>query len=857
MNHTAGDTIDTIEISTFGQLRVQQGGRVLDGFISIKAVLLFVYLALHPGEHTRRKLATMFWSETNDQQALKNLRTVLSSLRQTVGDAVLIFRDTLAINPDRRIWVDAAAFETGCAAAFATPDAPTLLTDMQRLADLYQGVFLVDVAFRDAEAFAEWLSEQQRYLHQLYARLLYEIVEMAMRLADYDTGLGYARRLVGVDPYWEIAQRQLMTLLAYTHRTNEALLQYESLTRLLADELDAAPEDATTALYEQIRSRHLRPSQRPNRLQIELPDMPIVEAADELALTERMLNIPQCRLLTIHGISGVGKTVLATQIGYLRQSAYRDGAYFISLKDAQSARDLPYLIASAMALDLGNQSDPQGLASLLLAHLRDRHVLLILDNYEHLLPETAFVQQILEQAGQTQVIVTSQTPLNLFREWLLPLHGLRVPAPDEAHPETYEAVRLFEMTAQRMNPRFDLRAHLAGVVEICRLVEGLPLAVIMAAGWTQIAPIPKIIDYIASGQEFNLPPQQDLPLRHRSLELMLDYTWSTLTEAEQQALTALSVFATAFDTDEAQQIGGVAIDVLTSMIQKSLIQKDGDRYRMHQLVWRYARKKLVISSQKIVLEQRYLRYFTALLGDLQRQQLPLHEYLLAIETQYTSIWNYDWMATSFQRVYILSLSRYLSAYWEISRSDEMSALQTLIERIPVADLSGELRVLRHLQLARLHLARSRHEQAYEHLQQILADGVTDTAWGDWSIVFNLCLTVYAFARQIPPHRPAQPPDTDEAILTASYLKLLSLYLEMRDYEAVEGFFPHLLEAAPHPLDRAFYLAAWGAAAAEMGQYATTSAHFAQALEQLDLAEEPLLRQVMQALLTRASQGEML
>ncbi len=840
-----------IEVSTLGRLRIQHNRKILEDFISVKAVLLFVYLAMHPGEHTRKKLAAMFWSETNNQQALKNLRTVLSSLRQKLPDALSVGRDDLAINPQTPIQVDASLFERGCVNALSSSNRAELWEEMQSLAELYRGAFLADVSFREADALDEWIADKQRHLQNLYTQLLYEIVELAQQRTDYETGIRYARRLTSLDPYWDAACRQLMRLLTFTNRSNEALLQYEAFAKLLAADLDATPEEETIVLYEQIRSQNIRPhQQRTPHSSIVLPDMPFVEAVDDVALVQRMLNTPQCHLLTVYGISGIGKTALVTQVAFHRQHLYRDGAYLVSLKRAQTARDLPYLIASSLGIDFVSQITFHELENVVLEYLKDRHVLLVLDNYDHLLPETSFVQRILELASPTQLVVTSQSPLNLFREWLLPLRGLRVPPFDEAHPETYESVRLFELTAQRIDPRFNLQENLVGVVEICYLVDGLPLALIIAAGWTQIIPIHKIKEYIIEGQEFSLPLQQDLPLHHQSLEMMLEYTWNTLSAAEQYALMALSIFKTSFDIDEVQQICDIELAVLTAMIQKSLIQKYADKYRMHQLIWRYARKKLLYSDRKEALGQRYMGYMIRLLSDLQQQRLPLHEYLLTIEMQYASIWNYDWMAKSFQPFYMLTLSCYLIAYWEISRSDELPLLQVLFDDLHPNELDAEARTLLNVQLARLHIWNDQPEQAYLHLRLILHENAVNTSWADWAATFNLCIPIFRFVTLNQSDMVSDQIDEDVIILGNSYRKLLSLYLDMHDYEAAEGVFPHLLESVQQPLDHVFILAMRGAIAAETQQFAAAYNQFTESLQHLQQVDEPLLKLSLHTLTMR-------
>ena len=838
MNNDTG-----IKITTLGNLLIRHNGSLVENFVSTKTILLFVYLALHPGEHSRKKLAMLLWSETNDQQALKNLRTVISSLRQNVGDALLIDRDTLAVNPEIDTWVDAAYFEQECTKTFASTGKLDLLKHMQVLADLYQGTFLSDVSYRDAVMLTDWITEKQHYLHQLYTRLLYEIVELAEKQHDYDTGLLYARRLVSLDPYWDAAHRQLMRLLTYANHANEALVHYEGFTRLLAEEIAAVPEAETTTLYEQIRARLIHPPIENSQSKIILPDMPFVEVAEDITLAQRMLNTPQCRLLTVYGISGIGKTALATQVAYHRQHLYQDGAYLITLKGSQSARDLPYLVAGTLGIDFSSHVETHDLEAIVIDYLKTRHILLVLDNYEHILPNTDFVQKILEEAPQLQVIITSQAPLNLFREWLLPLHGLRVPAHDEPNPEACASVRLFEVMAQRVNPRFNLQENLAGVAEICRLVDGLPLALVIAAGWMKIVPVPKIIEYIAEGQEFTFPLQQGLPPRHQSLEMMLEYTWNTLTEPEQYALIALSIFNTSFSLEEVQQVCEISVEVLASMIQKSLIQQYDDRYRMHQLVWRYARKKLLYNSQRDLLGQRYLAYIQRKLHDLQKQKPLIHEYLLAIEMHHPNIWNYDWMTKSFQPLYILIISQFLMVYWEISRRDTLSDIRQILKAIDPAMLTNAQRVLLNLQMARLAFMSEEPQQAHHLVTTTLAMNLNDLDWHELSVLFTL------YSSLTLPNQDTQEPE-ELAIMRSAYIKLAFLYLDMRDYTEAESLFLHLLHNIEKPTDRALMLTVRGVLAAQRADFAAAASTIGEALDCLHNQEAALLKTALNLLLTR-------
>ncbi|MBW4436902.1 MAG: hypothetical protein KME04_07190 [Pleurocapsa minor GSE-CHR-MK-17-07R] len=798
-----------IRICTLGRLTIERDGEMAEKFVSTKAMLLFVYLAMHPGEHNRRRLASMLWSETTDEQALKNLRTVLSNLRQQMDDVLFVSHESLAIDPDAVVTVDALEFETGSLHMLSGGSgAPGALKAMQALADLYKGGFLAGTVVRDAADLDEWILEKGQQLESLYMRLLLEIVETAHRQAAYDTGLNVARRLVSLDPLWDVAQRQLMRALTYNNRASEALQQYDRFVTLLHDELDASPDDETTALAEQIRSRAIAPPQSPARSAIVLPDMPFIEPVEDIQIAQRMLNTPQCRLLTAFGISGIGKTALITQLAFQRQELYGDGTFMVSINRDQTARDLPGLIAHALGIEPAGQADHTVLEALVLERLRASHLLLVLDNFEVILPETGFIQRILDESARVQVLVGSQSPLNMFREWLLPLKGLSVPSADDAAPASYEAVRLFELTAQRINPRFSLMDNLASVVRICQLVDGLPLAIVIAAGWTQVVPLQKIIDNIMEGQEFNLPLQQALPAHHQSLEMMLEYTWNTLSPAEQHALTALSIFNFTSDLDEILHICGVELATLAALIQRSLIQKYDDKYRMHQLVWRYTRRKLLYSDQKETLERAYLAYYTRRLAQLYEAQLQPHDIFVSMDALYGNIWHFDWMSRAFQPVYMLSMSRFLMSYWEVAQVEASSAIRRQFELIPQADLPRELGFLLNVQLARLYLLHGYRDSASACLTKIMREHQTDTEWRDLSLFFLICAQVMA------PKTLDDDLADSTGIIWLSNIRLARLLLDTRDDDAARVVLGSLLALVESSVQRAGLLAAVAAVAAD-------------------------------------------
>jgi DNA-binding SARP family transcriptional activator len=348
-----------IRVYTLGRFAIERDGQVLDNFLSTKTGILFTYLAMNPGEHARDRLAALFWSETNDEQSLKNLRTVLSSLRRQLDDTLVISRKTLAIRDDAAVWVDASAFERACEQGFSAVGTLNPFQEMRDLAAIYQGPFLSAVKIRDADTLDEWISVQQNRLAQLHRELLAGIVERAIEQARYPVGLQTVRDLISLDPLWETPRRQLMRLLAASDRLSEALVQYELFAQLLRDELNVAPDGETTRLYDQLKAGTTVSPPRTTASSIASPDMLFVEPAEDVEFAQRMLNSPQCRLLTIYGISGIGKTALAAQIAFHRQNRYRDGACFISLTPVQHPSNLPLALARALRIEVLASAPPQ------------------------------------------------------------------------------------------------------------------------------------------------------------------------------------------------------------------------------------------------------------------------------------------------------------------------------------------------------------------------------------------------------------------------------------------------------------------------------------------------------------------
>ena len=707
---------DRIEIYTLGRLAIRKDGQDLEGFVSTKTMLLFVYLCMNPRRHSRESLATLLWSDTSDEQARKNLRTVLSSLRKQLPDTLIVSRQSISLDPQAVIWVDAIALSE------ELPETSTRLEKLRHLeslAELYHGDFLVDIPIRGAFSFEEWVVHLQQEIHRQYLQTLYQIVELSIECEAYDSGLSHAQKLVGLDPLWEAAQRQLMQLLVYMNHPNEAILQYERVVQLLSDELDTEPEPQTIALYEQIKAGEIQPPTEHQPVQtIVLPDSPFVAPEDDLDYLQRMLDTPQCRLLTIHGISGIGKTTLASQIAFQRQNRYTEGAHIIPLVNIQTEDQLALAIINTLGIkSSGGDVSTQ---DLVVDSLKTRNCLLILDNYEQLLPQTQLLQRLLDEAPQVQLIVTSQTQLNLYNEWLLPLQGLQVLSIDDEQAGSSEAIRLFDMTAKRVAPRFKLHDCLADVVQICQLVDGLPLGIIIAAGWVQYVPPEKILTMMREDLLAVESVHQDIPARHQGFDRLLKTIWEHLSVRERKALTCLSIFKGTFDHKAALAVADIDMPEFVRLVNKSLIQRNENfRYVLHRLLQQAFEKHLLASRLYETVFARFSDYYQSFCYDIYDQQLSLTQLMLTIDADYHNIWHVDVLPLERQQEYILNIAPALAEYWTTRGYNVDKARGLLQDAVNNTKFKPSLRAKGYVELAEMYLRINDHDTSFQMTEYAL------------------------------------------------------------------------------------------------------------------------------------------
>jgi predicted ATPase/DNA-binding CsgD family transcriptional regulator len=331
----------------------------------------------------------------------------------------------------------------------------------------------------------------------------------------------------------------------------------------------------------------------------------------EIAQINKLLTDPACRLLTVTGAGGIGKTRLAIQAAATVSDDFDQGLYFVPLQGIDAGEFLVPAVAEAVHLPLSGQPEP---LDQMLNYLSDKNMLLLLDNFEPLMEQggPAILLEILTAAPAVKLLLTSRQALNLQEEWLYPLQGLPVPAmvqTDDSQPAG--AVELFVARARQLRPNFSLADQPEAVLQICQLVEGMPLAVELAASWIKTLSCQAIAAEIHHSLSFLASPWRNVPDRHRSMAAVFDASWQLLTPTEQAVFQRLSVFRSGFQREAAEQVAGATVADLKALVDKSLLWREsGDRYHLHDLLRQYGQEKLQAAPESFrAAYQAHCRYY--------------------------------------------------------------------------------------------------------------------------------------------------------------------------------------------------------------------------------------------------------
>ncbi len=620
-------------------------GQPVQGFAYDKVRALLAYLAVERhSPHSREILGTLLWPDADAYTVRTNLRKALSTLRKAICDPnvsssfLIITPDTIQFNPDGNFWLDIEQLERRLDAILhrahlQAESSRSSIHDLEDVMALYRGSFLQGMMI-DSLAFEEWSLTIRENLHTRMLSALHVLTQYYLHQGEYGLAQKHALRQVEMEPYCEEAHRALMQILAHSGQRSAALAQYERCRSILNAELGIEPSAETRALYGRIRSAG---EENPHNLPAQ--QHPLVGRQPELQEIGRLLANPDCRLLTLVGMGGIGKTSLALKAAREHLGDFLHGVFWAPLALLRHPGQILTAIIEALPVTQGSEPETQ-----CLDYLREKSLLLLLDNFEHLIPSQRhgdepainLVNKILQAAPNVKIIVTSRERLSLRAEWVYPVEGL--PYPTDGAVETvealshYAAIQLFVSRARQVMPGFPAQVDdYPHIARICKLVSGIPLGIELASGWLSQFSCQAIADRIGTDLDFLVATLRDMPDRHQSLRAVFDQSWKLLLAEEQAVLRKLSVFQTTFDRTAAQEVSQAAPHQLTALVNKSFLHVNAAGfYDMHLLLKQFLAQKL--SADPLEEQNTYRLHATYYARFLEER-----EYALTVQYQAASL----------------------------------------------------------------------------------------------------------------------------------------------------------------------------------------------------------------------------
>ena len=521
-----------LRINLLGPLQVTVGADPAE-FRTDALRALLAYLAAHQGIPQRRDtLAGLLSPDRPDKEALTYLRNRLTRLRSALGDDKAappwfdVDRKQIALRAGDDIVIDLAQFERDLATVETHPHrqlagCPTCLARLQEAVDLVRGELLAGLNF-PSDTWESWLVAQREHVQQQALAAIALLRDARMARGEWAAVLDIAQRQLSMEPWLESAHRAIMQAHYQLDDRNAALAQYGLCQAQLWDELGVEPEEETAALFEEIKAGSgelnapfaLHPSSVPNNLPRQTGNF-FGREAEQAQLLQRLVN-PGYRLITLVGTGGIGKTRLSLEVGQQVRASFPDGVWFVPL-DAIKGGAEQIKIAVGEAAGFG-QAGKQLTGDQVLAILRDKRVLLIFDNCEEVLNEIGFIAEWLRRAPEMAILATSREPLNFAAESVLVLDGLPTGDVGMGEPEMRAAEAMFAEQGGMARAGFVVTAeNLPHVRQICRLVDGSPLGIALAAAWVRRRSLRQIGDAISDSLDFLSTRLRDADPRHHSM----------------------------------------------------------------------------------------------------------------------------------------------------------------------------------------------------------------------------------------------------------------------------------------------------------------------------------------------------
>jgi predicted ATPase/DNA-binding SARP family transcriptional activator/DNA-binding CsgD family transcriptional regulator len=644
-----GGAPETLRIWLLGGFKVSVGSQSIgeEEWHLRKARSLLKVLALAPRHRLHREQAMeLLWPDLHQEAALNNLHYALHVARRTLEPSALasssaatsrylrLRGEQLTLCPDSPLWVDVEAFEEAAVTARRAMEPAAYRAAI----DLYSGELLPQ------DRYEAWAEERRAQLRGVYLSLLLELAALYEERKEFELGIEALSRVVAEEPTHEGTHVELMRLYALSGRRREALGHYEQLRKALLGKFGTEPEAATTRLQQEIWAGTFPPSdlppagfppgeEAPSPAGVATHNLPMARTSfvgREREKLEIKRLLAMTRLHTLTGAGGCGKTRLALEVAKDLVGAYPDGVWLVEL----AALSDPTLVEQAVAQVLGVREQPgRPLIETLKDILRTKKMLLVMDNCEHLVEAVvALVDHLLDSCPSLRVLATSREPLNAAGEvnWVVP--SLTVPdsRQEEAYTpqelEGYESMRLFVERARQRDPSFELTLRNGqAVAHVCRQLEGIPLAIELAAGRMEVLSAEQLASRLEDFLKV-LTGGRTADPRHRTLRATLEWSHELLSEAEQALFRRLSVFAGGWTLEAAEEVcsgegieQGDVLDVLSELVDKSLVVVEASpgeegvpRFRMLEPVRQYGQERLQESGTAERLRERHAQYYLAL-----------------------------------------------------------------------------------------------------------------------------------------------------------------------------------------------------------------------------------------------------
>jgi predicted ATPase/DNA-binding SARP family transcriptional activator/DNA-binding CsgD family transcriptional regulator len=657
-----------VRVWLLGGFRVSVGSRIIEDneWRLRKAASLVKLLALAPGHRLHRELVMdTFWPDLGLKAASNNLRQTLHAARRALEpnraaySHYLNLQDgSLVLCPTGELWVDVEAFEEAATTARRTQDPAAYRAGIE----LWAGELL------PYDRYEEWVENRRQELRGIFLSLVIELGGLYEERGEYGRGIEVLQRALSEEPTNEEAHAGLMRLYALSGRQEEALSQYERLRDALSGQLGTEPGNTTRLLRNEIAAGKFPP-----RLPLtigppwegfldtgkhNLPAPRTTFIGREREMVELKRTFSMTRLLTLTGAGGSGKTRLALEMARDLVGSYPDGVWLVELAPLSEEE----LVALEVAGALGVQEQPgRPLLESLLDALGDKQMLLVLDNCEHLINAAArLTMALLDSCSRVRVLATSRESLGVMGEQTWPVPSLSAPgarqSPTVSELEGYEAARLFADRASKRHPRFELTPENAqAVAQVCTTLEGIPLAIELAAARVGVLSAEQISDRLEHSLKLLTGGERTADDRHRTLRATLDWSYELLSEPERVLFGRLSVFAGGFTLEAAESVGaggGIGeeegeedvLELVSMLVEKSLVVAEenwerGARYRLLEPVRQYAREKLRVSGEAEAVWRRHAEFFLALAQEAEQElKGPRQaEWLDRLETEHDNL----------------------------------------------------------------------------------------------------------------------------------------------------------------------------------------------------------------------------